>query len=660
MISIVNNLMAMNANRMFGTTNKSRAKSSEKLSSGYRINRAADDAAGLAISEKMRRQIRGLRQGTDNIGEGISLVQVADGALDEVTSCLQRMNELSIQAYNDTNSEQDRQYIQGEIEQLTSEIKRIADSTTFNEIYVLKGNPSAWMKVEHDRTVEGYAEMEYETTIPDWLKVSQKLETGNSNGVQLEHVDRDSNAVFQTSPGVYEYYGEKRDDLEALTEGKYGDRWSERITDNASAKIDFSGLTSAATASELFTDLFELIGTSIGIPCGTCTEYYGISFTGNELGLEVAEGGTRFSSGSADSVSYLNLSTWQPWYPDDSSSIFDKVRGLINSQAQDTAKTEGEKQAETRALAADIANKLCNKCVSQITKGDEHFLRASKIQGDDYAFLVYDFRDVSALANESSADSVVQVSSTCQAKVPYSMLLEGTMAEILHPLWIQCSAQVDDRLPIELTRLKDIFAGLDAYDVARYQEKEVYSKEYLEKVKAWEKTCYYQTQTQTIPATSDRTIKQMQPEYSQEVNRNGEVVTKVTWKEVTKTIPGEPERQVQVRVLVEPTPKPQPGPNDVHNARVYDPSNVSVIKGALSFVSACRATLGASQNRLEHAYNNNMNKHENTTYAESMIRDTDVAKETVALFNLNLLGQTGQAMLAQANQQPNYVLQLLQ
>lgn len=659
MISITHNLMAMNANRMFGVTNKSKAKVTEKLSLGYRINRSADDAAGLAISEKMRRQIRGLRQGTDNIGEGISLVQVADGALDEVTSCLQRMNELSIKAYNGTNSEQDRQYIQSELEQLSTEIKRIVDTTTFNELYVLKGNPRDFMKVEHDKMVDGYVRMEYETTIPDWLSVSEELNTENSKNVELEYVDRDSNAVFQTEPGVYEYYGAQQDYLDGLTD-KYGGRWSKEITDNASTKIDFSGLTKAETASELFTDLFALIGTSIGIPCGTCTEYYGICFTGSELGLEVAEGATRFSSGSASSVSSLNLSTWKPWYPADKSSIFDKVRSLISSQALDTTKTDDEKKAETKALAEDIAKKLCEQCASQITMGDTHFSRASKIKDDDYAFLVYDYRDTEALKNEDSADSTVQVSSSCWAKVPYSMLLEGTMAEIEHPLWIKCSSDFDDWLPIDLPSLEGILAGLETYDVARYQEKAVYSQEYLKRVEDWEKTCHYVTKTTTLPEEPEKTITQMEPEYSMDVNRNGEVVTKVTWKQVTKTIPRKPERTVTQRVLEGSEPKPQPGADDVHIEKVYDPSDVGIIGDALSYVSSCRAMLGASQNRLEHAYNNNMNKHENTTYSESMIRDTDMAKKTVEFFNLNVLGQAGQAMLAQANQQSNFVLQLLQ
>ena len=137
---VQHNLTAMNANRMLGVTTSAQAKSTEKLSSGYKINRAADDAAGLSISEKMRKQIRGLSQASSNAQDGISCVQTAEGALTEVHSMLQRMNELAVQAGNGTMSEDDRQNIQDEIDQLTSEIDRVSETTKFNETYLLKGN----------------------------------------------------------------------------------------------------------------------------------------------------------------------------------------------------------------------------------------------------------------------------------------------------------------------------------------------------------------------------------------------------------------------------------------------------------------------------------------------------------------------------------------
>ena len=140
---VQHNLTAMNSNRMLGLTTASQAKSTEKLSSGYKINRAADDAAGLSISEKMRKQIRGLTQASSNAQDGISAVQTAEGALNEVQDMLQRMNELAVKSANGTNSEDDRSYIQNEIDQLTTEIDRVAETTKFNETYLLKGDKTA-------------------------------------------------------------------------------------------------------------------------------------------------------------------------------------------------------------------------------------------------------------------------------------------------------------------------------------------------------------------------------------------------------------------------------------------------------------------------------------------------------------------------------------
>ena len=136
---VQHNLTAMNSNRMLGLTTASQAKSTEKLSSGYKINRAADDAAGLSISEKMRKQIRGLSQASSNAQDGISAVQTAEGALTEVHDMLQRMNELAVKASNGTMSSDDRSYVQNEIDQLVTEIDRVSITTKFNETYLLDG-----------------------------------------------------------------------------------------------------------------------------------------------------------------------------------------------------------------------------------------------------------------------------------------------------------------------------------------------------------------------------------------------------------------------------------------------------------------------------------------------------------------------------------------
>lgn len=136
---VQHNLRAMNSDRMLGITTSAQSKSTEKLSSGYKINRAADDAAGLSISEKMRKQIRGLTQASANAQDGISTVQTAEGALTEVHDMLQRMNELAVKADNGTMSQSDRQNVQDEMNQLVKEIDRVSETTKFNETYLLKG-----------------------------------------------------------------------------------------------------------------------------------------------------------------------------------------------------------------------------------------------------------------------------------------------------------------------------------------------------------------------------------------------------------------------------------------------------------------------------------------------------------------------------------------
>jgi flagellin len=178
---VQHNMQAMNANRMLNVTTNQQAKSTEKLSSGYRINRAADDAAGLSISEKMRKQIKGLDQASSNAEDGVSAVQTAEGALTEVHSMLQRMNELAVQASNGTNSESDRQSIQDEISQLTTEIDRVAETTKFNETYLLKGGQGKTTKTlaGHDAGITGtFVDGTNTATLTVNLKVGNSITIG--------------------------------------------------------------------------------------------------------------------------------------------------------------------------------------------------------------------------------------------------------------------------------------------------------------------------------------------------------------------------------------------------------------------------------------------------------------------------------------------------
>ena len=177
---VQHNLTAMNSNRMLGLTTASQAKSTEKLSSGYKVNRAADDAAGLAISEKMRRQIRGLTQASANAQDGISCVQTAEGALNEVHDMLQRMNELAVKAANGTNQEEDRDYIQSEVDALLDEIDRVAQTTTFNEASLLDGTFNG---KELQVGAEGKTGNQISVTIKAMSSTGLKINTLKNTGV---------------------------------------------------------------------------------------------------------------------------------------------------------------------------------------------------------------------------------------------------------------------------------------------------------------------------------------------------------------------------------------------------------------------------------------------------------------------------------------------
>ena len=169
---VQHNMQAANANRMLNVTTSAQSKSTEKLSSGYRINRAADDAAGLTISEKMRKQIKGLDRASTNAEDGVSAVQTAEGALTEVHSMLQRMNELATQSANGTNSNTDRKAIQDEIDQLTTEIDRVSETTKFNETYLLKGDGAekAHNVNAHDAGIDGVSLTDKGDTVDVTLK----------------------------------------------------------------------------------------------------------------------------------------------------------------------------------------------------------------------------------------------------------------------------------------------------------------------------------------------------------------------------------------------------------------------------------------------------------------------------------------------------------
>ena len=208
---VQHNLTAMNSNRMLGLTTKTQGKSTEKLSSGYKVNRAADDAAGLAISEKMRRQIRGLTQASLNAQDGISAVQTAEGALNEVHDMLQRMNELAIKSANGTNQTEDQSYIQSEVDALVKEIDRVATTTTFNERALLDGS---WSKgVDLQVGAEGASSNTISVSIKPMSAAGISINSLSTSGVASQSAAKSS---ISTIKAAMTAISKQRSDLGAI------------------------------------------------------------------------------------------------------------------------------------------------------------------------------------------------------------------------------------------------------------------------------------------------------------------------------------------------------------------------------------------------------------------------------------------------------------
>lgn len=272
---VAHNLTAMNAQRQFNIVGNNKKKSMEKLSSGYRINRAADDAAGLAISEKMRKQIRGLSRGVTNCQDGVSLCQVADGAMSEATDMIHRMSELCIQSANGTNSDEDREYIDQEIQQLKLEIDRLGNNTVFNEdIYVLQGSVREY----------SHTESVYETQ-----KVLDHYETLKSKEQIVIGSEVDMNDIkFTYDDDIFSYLGEDG-------------QWNKNrpvtyyVNDSFTGKpvpVNGNGYTLDFSKIKTYDDWKKLNGLVMEIKCCACTATTRYVFDNSKSGITLMSGGS--------------------------------------------------------------------------------------------------------------------------------------------------------------------------------------------------------------------------------------------------------------------------------------------------------------------------------------------------------------------------------
>ena len=539
---VQHNLKAMNANRMLNINAKASSGSTEKLSSGYRVNRAADDAAGLAISEKMRKQIRGLTQGSRNAEDGISCVQTAEGALAEVQDMLQRMNELAVQAANGTNSVTDRKYIQDEIDQLVTEIDRVSETTKFNETYLLKGDEELPENLVHTfNYVKGD-------------KIDQ-LGTSSVLNAKLDKVMVNYNGVdnvYVVSASISSAGSKESMTADVKTKGSDFTKYL------ASGEV---GTSSSVTSVAMSTSYAMFKNTNL-----------------NGVALQKMANGTVYADKDAyiyDTKNIIHIKATEDLGPyvkhidgaDDSTYTMDKrYRLLYNVNLEVTGFEDTLGMPKTvdlltkkDFLGATSENQLYNKDGEAITgMGLYKYFN----ENGDYTGGLY--------ADKDATKKIIENDTT--SSLYYGKYITNLTEKVTAALTFSVHAGADSDLNNRISATIDTMsaAGLG-----------------VNKLKS--------SSIGIVDETGD-------------------------------------------------------------NAR----ESIDVVGEALKIVSTQRSILGAVQNRLEHTIANLDNVVENTTAAESAIRDTDMADEMVKFSNNQVLLQAGQSILAQANQSNQGVLSLLQ
>ena len=582
------NIAAMNAQRQFNMIETRRAKSIEKLSSGYRVNRAADDAASLSISEKMRRQIRGLTQGVQNTLEGVSICQVGDGALAEVHDMLNRITELSVKAANGTLSQEDRSYIQQEINELIQEIDRIGDTTTFNEIPLFQGKSSVVRQPDGTPAVE----VDY-----------------NFDDVKIADLTLSENPINSTS-GARLALTARVDKVNSASNGKtfnliFGDggtSHSKLRIETSAGKYDFNLAelssnppTYDATTKTVSRD-FHILDPSKGIDV-TLTQAVGVQNMDNAKEYNLSYTVKNNSSSADVKVSFL----------------FNADTAYNNNDAKDNYFVNGallEKYTVYGKTTSKTGNVATNSNVNHTVPG------SLSLVDKDNALPFTEFFEWNTINPD-----VVCVG-------PYSSIRE----------WNFYDESNLNQLPSTNTKTTDlgfsviwdnrtVGAGSDVKFGLSYGIKALSSDQNL---------------VGNNVEISNKELIEHSPISDIWIQSGSEpsVGMFINFREMNSTVLGINKCDVTT----------QDGAG----------TSIDLAKKALAYISELRSTIGAQQVRLEHTIANEDNIIENTTAAESQIRDTDMAKEMVQLSLNNIISQAGLSMMAQANQSNQTVLSLLQ
>lgn len=611
---ISHNLAAMNAQRQLNVNTKTKAKSSEKLSSGYRINRAADDAAGLAISEKMRRQIRGLDQGIDNIQDGISLCQIADGALNETHEILQRMNELSVKAANGTLEDSDRAYINEEVKHLTDEIDHIANSTNFNDaVFPLLGGKYTTV------TIPGGSISFDDISFEKWDSSSSSMAKWPfTESDPLSHIKLTAtvdNAALHGLQGSYDLIYENGRTNYSAVYVSYNDGNGV----NGSIKVNYSQLT----------EVKEFV------PPTESSQSVSRTFSYKDPNVE----GLSF-----DITQKVTLDADNKSYQIDTSltntgSV--NIGSYLFAQHFDTS-FGGNHAGDFQENYFVGGNKVNNENVWG-NLGTTNVPRASMLS----ILQQTGATDLMALYNK------MLVAPQKPDSVPQSISIANIN---------QSSLGLPFAEYIELSDEDGLFLSVGKWD--RRDDLSSIAKDYVTSNGSMG-SLDGQDLAFTYFTYGDSTMRYGIKDVEQDSNINGSVtkgadLTVQTFesRDIWIQASSEPDDGLYLQI-VDATAAAIGVDNVDLSTRESALSSIGIVKNGIEKVNNFRTIFGSQQNRLEHMTRQQSNAMENVQSSESKIRDTDMSSEMVRLSNLNILQQAGQTILAQANQTNNGILSLL-
>ncbi len=634
---IQNNMMAANMNRQLNITNKKLEKSGRKLSSGFSINNAADNAAGLTISEKMRTQIRGLDQASTNIGDGISYVQVADGALSEVQAILQRINELAVRGSNDTYTVLDRMAIDEEIQELKVEINRIFTDTEFNTKKIWEDNPESRIQIGVEQ-------------LPS-ITMNSTTTTGTLNQINKEAIPNNGRYnILADEHGITVNW-------DAYNGNSYSSNlieWPETLVGNQSFKLsdyididvdngintELSGLDFTFSYNVIEAATLDDVINSINGTYVSCSPYNSVGTTVySDDGSSIP--GISFSSSitySALLASEKNMDTYDDLFIEGSAGSIINKNNIITDPTVTSSADKWVYEFQMPNIGTVKATSTSTMYYSYWRDPGKNWWYTDSY-GNDYTKLL------SPTPPDGSLDSVnnslvntgldllndagitggyIQVSFNLVADSPYG-LKDGSTHTNVGSTTMTIRVTSDDTTDTIKDKLNKI-SGLDIYAGN-------------ESTNSPSNTYYYARKYNQNGVIIDSPIYQSVIDLNIQSGANENQAIKLTYK------------TLNIHSL---------GINNTNSLTGEASGNaISQAANALTIVSEQRSLFGAYQNRLEHARYNVDNMSENTQAAESKIRDTDMAKEMVEFSKQQILQQAIHSLSSQANQMPERVLALL-